>query len=365
MSIHIRVDGRVLARSRFAISPAVEVLATVRSRQHPMTATAGMVHHTTRWNRRAAQAVDESTLRVLHALAPVDHDYTPDFLTPRPTGTRMEMDEMVEAIATTPEEIVEYHLDIGLDGRDVRPEVAEQFASDDAYRRWRRPLPRVLAPVVAAGPRAVAEEAARAIELFYRHAMAGDWPLVRSVLETDIAERGVQISTRGWAAMLGDLGDLTWTGAELTIDRRYEGVVDWADDGVLFIPSAGHGGGVQFCAERPDSPVLTYAARGTATLWSGRRDDADDGARDVANLIGRGRREILDRLDRPLTTRDLSRIDGRAESTISYHLGVLARAGLVVRQRRGGSVAYQRTALADTLVSARADTAGEQSRAAV
>ena len=237
-----------------------------------------------------------------------------------------------------------------VDGRAVRPEVAAQFGSTDAYLRWRRPVPAALAPLLTAGPRAVAEESALAIDLFFRRAMAQDWPVVRSVLEGDIATRGGQISTQGWAAMLADLGDVTLNGSELTIERPYEGVVDWADDGVILVPSVAHDGPVQFSAERPDSPVLTYPARGTATLWSGRRDHDADRERDVSRLIGRGRREVLGHLDRPRTTRDLSRIDGRAESTISYHLGVLVRAGLVDKQRRGGSVSYQRTPLGDSLV---------------
>lgn len=83
------------------------------------------------------------------------------------------------------------------------------------------------------------------------------------------------------------------------------------------------------------------------TAYVGQQDDGTD----IADLIGRGRREVLELLDRPRTTRDLSRLDGRAESTISYHLGVLARAGLVSKQRSGGSVGYRRTDLGDSLVT--------------
>lgn len=351
MSIHILVDGVVLARSRFAFSPAFEVLGTLRSRDSAPVTPTGALHHVARWNERARTALDPATRELLHALYPTDHDYTPDFLTPRPTGTREGIEQVTETIATTPEEVVEYHLDIALDGRAVRPEVAEQFPSEAAYRAWRRPVPPALARLVDAGPRAVAEEAARAVGAWYAAAMAEEWPEVRAVLEADIAHRGGQISSRGWAAMLADLGDLTWTGAELLVERPYEGVVDWADDGVLFVPSVAHSGRVQFCAERPDSPVMTYTARGTAPLWSGGREPTRAGA-DVVGLIGRGRREILVRLDRPRTTRDLSRLDGRSESTISYHLGVLANAGLVDKRRSGGSVAYRRTPLADSLVAA-------------
>ncbi len=351
MAIHILVDSDVLSRSRFALSPAFEVVASLRARGRHPAVPPGCVHHLRRWEDRARARVDGRTLDLLHALVPTSHPYTPDFLTPRPTGTRDTIRDCVEAIAGAPEDVVAYHLDIGIDGRAVRPEVVAQFASEEAYRRWRRPAPPTLAPLLRAGPRAVAQEAARAVEAYFAAAVAEDWPDVRAVLESDVALRAEQISARGWAAVLEDLGDLTWTGTEVTVERPFEGVVDWADDGVLLVPSAGHAGPVQFCAEPPDSPVLVYAARGTAALWSGARP-RPGGQQDVAGLIGPGRGAILAVLDRPRTTRDLSRIDGRSESTISYHLGVLARAGLVAKRRSGRGVAYRRTVLADTLLAA-------------
>lgn len=350
MGINIRVDGDVLARSRFASTPAVEVLATLRGRHRPPVTPTGAVHHTARWNRRAADRLDPATLRLLHALYPADHPYTPDFLTPRPTSTRATIGDVVEAIAATPEEVVEYHLDIGLDGRPVRPEVSRQFVSEEHYRRWRRAVPTPLAGLLRAGPAALAEEAARAVQAFFAAALAEDWPVVSSIVGTDIAVRGEQISAHGWGGMLEDLGDLTWTGSELIVDRPFEGVVDWADDGILFLPSTGHSGPVLFSAERPHSPVMTYPASGTAALWSGGRATTSPPEVAIEGVIGRGRRAILVSLDRPRTTRDLSRIDGRSESTISYHLNVLARAGLVTKRRSGRGVAYRRTALAETLV---------------
>ena len=292
MGIRILVDGDVLARSCFAFTPAVEVLAALRGRHRPPVTPPGVVHHSARWNRRAADRLDPATLRLLHALYPADHPYTPDFLTPRPTSPRATIGDVVEAIAATPEEVVEYHLDIGLNGRPVRPEVSRQFVSDEHYRAWRRPVPTPLAGLLRAGPAALAE-------------------------------------------------------------RPFEGVVDWADDGILFLPSTGHSGPVLFSAERPHSPVMTYPASGTAALWTGGRAATSPPEAAVEGVIGRGRRAILASLDRPRTTRDLSRIDGRSESTISYHLGVLARAGLVTTRRSGRGVAYRRTPLAETLVGAR------------
>ena len=123
---------------------------------------------------------------------------------------------VAEAIATTPEEIVEYHLDIGLDGRAVRPEVVAQFASEEAYRRWRRPIPRDLAPFVAAGPRALAEEAARAIELFHRRGAVHLERFERTDVELHHLVRIEQAG--GGSACLGGVCDLR-LGRPVGLDR--------------------------------------------------------------------------------------------------------------------------------------------------
>ncbi|MEV4537591.1 winged helix-turn-helix domain-containing protein [Asanoa sp. NPDC049518] len=345
MAIRIPTDVATLARSRFATSPASEVMATLRGRR-----SATLPTHARRWHSRALARLDAWTVDLLHALVPADHPYVPDFLTPNPRQPRETRDRTVEAIAATPPDDVARELDFGLAGRPVHREFAESFGDEQRYLRWRRPAPGVLADLIGAGEAALAREAADAFGRFFDAAIAEDWPRVTAVLDADVAHRSEVMAERGLAAMIGTLGtELDWDGHELTLRRPYDVMVDWADDGVLLTPCTALAGSVVLAAERPRTPQLTYPARGTAALHS---DPGDvDRATHLGELISATRLRILRRLDEPHTTQALSELDGRATATISYHLGVLHRGGLVTSRRSGRGVLYRRTALGDALLT--------------
>ena len=295
--------------------------------------------------------LDGWTLDLLHALVPLDHRYVADFLTPHPQRPRESRDGMVEAIVATPEEEIAYQLDFAFDGRPVHPEFAAGFESEQHYLGWRRRPPQLIQDLLAAGgERALAYEAAAAVGRFFDAAIAEEWTLASAVLDADIAYRADLIANHGLSAMLDSLGaDLGWDGHQLSLPRPFEAIVDWADDGVLFIPCTAHAGALLYAAERPRTPALTYAARGIAALWSGRPQGGDSAA--VGQLIGSTRATILRQLADPRSTKDLSRLLGHSPGTISYHLGALKRGGLVTSRRSGRGVIYRPTALGDAFLS--------------
>jgi DNA-binding transcriptional ArsR family regulator len=108
----------------------------------------------------------------------------------------------------------------------------------------------------------------------------------------------------------------------------------------LFI---GHEGENQF--------TLIYPARGVARVWEGLAI-ADDAASDLGALIGRSRAGVLHRLEVPMTTTHLSRVMDQSPGTVSQHLSVLRRNGLVVSWRSGRNVLYRRTPLASSIIAA-------------
>ncbi|WP_114907929.1 ArsR/SmtB family transcription factor [Ornithinimicrobium murale] len=346
MPIHIRTDAATLARSRFGISPATEVVGVVQSRgRHPMP-------HVRRWYAEAHQSLPAHHLEVLQSLVPDarDHPHVPDFLTPPPRGTTESMSEVVRRIASTPTEVVDYHLDIGLRGRTVHPDVVAQWPGPTAYERWRRAPGDHLQRLLTQGARSVAEQAAAAMQAFFDRVLDREWGAVRTVLEADIAHRGEVAVHQGVAALLAGLGEgFRWTGTEAVLERPYEGIVDWADDGMLLVPSVVHAGPVRFSAEVPDPPVVIYAARGVAGLWGEHQAVAQVGP--VVELLGRTRAQVLALLDDPLTTSHLSLLGGWSQATVSHHLGVLRRAGLVTGTRQGRAVFYRRTELGSGLLS--------------
>jgi hypothetical protein len=163
MSIRIPMDVATLARSRFATSPAFEVMMTLKGRR-----AAALPVHARRWHSGALARLDAWTVDLLHALVPTNHPYVPDFLTPHPERPRETRDRMVEAIAATPSDDVARELDFSLTGGPVHPEFSETFGDEQRYRRWRRPAPRVLADLIEAGETALAHEAAGASGMILR-----------------------------------------------------------------------------------------------------------------------------------------------------------------------------------------------------
>ena len=337
------MDAQTLARSRFAMSPAVEVLGTVTGhRRHPRP-------HARRWYLRAVARLPAETIALLHALIPSDHPYSPDFLNPIPVAEHESIESMADRIAATPPDLVDYHLDVALRDRPVRPEVVAQFDSDSGYLAWRRPTPPILAALIERGPARVAAAAAAAMHAFFREAIAPDWATTSAVLDADIAFRGRQMATRGASGLLENLGhSLAWTGEGLVLQRPYDGVVDWADNGLRFVPSSAQvRPEVQFSAERPDDPLVIYTAHGLASL---RVDDSRPPTA-LVDLLGETRATLFGLLSRPTSTQELSRASGWATATVSYHLQALEASGLVSRHRAGRQVLYQRGTLGQELLA--------------
>jgi len=342
VTVRVTMTVTGLGRSRFAFSAATEVVNLLRN-------ATSSAPHLSRWWTRAAGSVDARSMALLTALAPVDHPYSLDFLTPPPQRLRESMDQAAEQIGETAPEIVDHHLDVAFRGRPLRPELVEAFGGKEALDAWRRPMPEVVADLVARGPRVVAVETARAMSTFFRHALGPDWARLSDLLQEDINHRAGIITSEGIVTGLCSLDPaITWNSEEqqLLLPRPYEVDVDWTDAGLLLIPSAALPGRALFSAERPATPSLVYPARSVAQLWQA---DAETSGTDLADLIGRTRARLLQRLDRPRSTAQLSVDCQLSAPTVSYHLGVLLRTGLVHRQRRGRLVLYERTSRAESL----------------
>ncbi|SDL00567.1 winged helix-turn-helix domain-containing protein [Streptomyces indicus] len=348
MAMRVQLDARAWSRSRFTTSAAMEVVGVLRHRgRHPAP-------HAREWYARARRALPPRQLALLEALVPDDHSYAPDFLTPVPRHGES-MPDVAARIAATPGEEVDYQLDIAIRGRRVWPHVAALHPGAAAYERWRRPMPPALAKAAQDGGAAVAAAAASAMATLFERVLAPDWPRVRAVLDADISAHADRMAAHGAAAVLDELGErMRWTGTELVLERTYSGVIDWAEEGVLFVPATTHVGPVLFAAERPHTPVLFYRARGIGALGE-RPVGAAESA--LTELVGVTRAALLTTLDSPASTLELSRRTGWSTATVSYHLGILLRAGLVDRRRRGRVVRYARTGLGSALAA----TNGERS----
>jgi DNA-binding transcriptional ArsR family regulator len=142
---------------------------------------------------------------------------------------------------------------------------------------------------------------------------------------------------------------VSWDDADgaLVVDRRYDETLDLAGRGLLLVPVVFAWPQVFAMTDPPWQPTLLYAPRGAGHLWEPEERPAP-GA--LADLVGRRRAAVLGALDEPATTSALAARLGVSPASVSEHLGVLRRAGLVAARRDGRRVLYARTATGDALV---------------
>ncbi|WP_405594686.1 winged helix-turn-helix domain-containing protein [Streptomyces sp. NBC_01410] len=74
---------------------------------------------------------------------------------------------------------------------------------------------------------------------------------------------------------------------------------------------------------------------------------------ELARLLGPTRAGLLAALAQPASTAQLAERHFLSPATVSYHLGVLHQAGLVVRARSGRAVLYRRTPAGSRLSGSR------------
>ncbi|WP_344638909.1 winged helix-turn-helix domain-containing protein [Kitasatospora cystarginea] len=180
--------------------------------------------------------------------------------------------------------------------------------------------------------------------------IAPHWPRIQAVLRADILYRARQLTDDGAAALFRGIdAGLGWQDGALVMDAWPGEHHDIAVEGrgVTFTPSL-------FCdhavtlVDPTLPPRIWYPARGRATVWHAGTTAPPPA---LADLLGRTRARILAHLAEPCGTSDLAGRLGLSPGTVSQHLGVLHRAGLVTRARHGHTVLYLRSELGDRLAT--------------
>jgi DNA-binding transcriptional ArsR family regulator len=323
--IEVVFDTQALTRVRFAISPTIEAVASIRALADP---SRGALHLP--WVERARTRTAGIDLSTILALQGSDI-YNPDFIHPLPTSpfTRFE-DELASLLATP--------------AARIRKEV--RFAYQG------RELPSVLHPFISE-PRAAVSGLAELMRSYWEQALADDWERIRALLEHDVLYRARQIADGGTGALFADLNQsVRWDDGVLQVECHCNNGADFRLDlderGLLLIPSvfAPH---AMTVTAAPWQPTLIYPARGVGMLWDSACEAAPDA---LARLVGRNRAALLVALDFPRSTTELAGMLGVTSGGISQQLSVLAEAGLVNRRRVSRHVLYLRTCDGDTLVKA-------------
>jgi hypothetical protein len=313
-----RIPADLLARSRFVVSPAAEVTATLGA----LTEPAGPAERALAAGHREAFAamLEEHPARRAVLQLSWRTGWIADFLCIPPTGPDMDFADQVELIRAR-----------GDDG--LRAELRDVAQG--------RPLPSVLRRP------GVVEHAVELVEWVWSHTVAADWARRERVLRADIISRTTRLATQGWAAVLHDLGrDREWVGDGLLRINRYDLPSRELDAGadLFFVPVHARGSWVGW--DIPGRYAVYYPVTGALAQIDGRAPDG------LARLIGPNRATVLADLAEPASTSHLVASTGLPLGSVGGHLRVLLASGLVLRRRSGREVLYWRTALGDALVAA-------------
>ncbi|MFC4145544.1 DUF5937 family protein [Micromonospora mangrovi] len=316
----VELDAATLAGVRLGASPAFEAVEwlwyAATGRPHPSAGPTGP---------RARSALRHPDVALLAAVLPNDTcAVIPDLLTPEyePGPPKQALRRQLEALAATAPEVVEAQLG----------EVFQFTAAPPPVR-----------DAVQAGT--FGARAANGMWQFWRAALADEWSALESVLEADIARRSELMGRQGVAGLLSSLHpDVRWRDGRLEVHRPGGTELMFTAGQLVLVPSVL--GWPLFFKQfhRPREGVLMYPAQGVPVPTGPRPA--------TPGLVGRSRAELLADLSVPRSTGELSRRHTLAPATVSYHLGVLLRAGMVTRFREGALVYYRRTAAGDTLLGA-------------
>jgi DNA-binding transcriptional ArsR family regulator len=196
---------------------------------------------------------------------------------------------------------------------------------------------------------------------YWAVALEPHWAAMRAVLEQDVAFRATEQTRHGTTAMIRGLHPAVGlTEGVLTLPRTGESRHVPAGAGVVLVPCVFADPDLALAGDGDaDVPTaLLYRARGIDRLWSPDRKVPDGNS--LAALLGRRRAAILTCLDLPMSTSELAVRLGQTRPSVSQHLAVLRRSGLVTSWRSGRWVLYRQTRLAEDMVGANDSDAVEQ-----
>lgn len=316
--LELGLEPSDVATIRFAVSPLHEsVISLARLDPADLSALMGATS-------------DAEVLRLLRSPS----GWTPDFLTPPPIAPAPTIAAELAHVAVTDPVVVT---------EDVLTAYSGTGAPLEIRRRLRDPE-RFLGQIVCA------------LEAYWEAVMASRWPRMKALLQADVVYRAKRLTDGGYERVFADLHDgVRWTEDGLQVETECTELrhAPLAGRGLPLVPSL-LAPKLLVNIDAGRSPIVIYPARGGAALLS----DTPGWGRALSDLLGRGRARVLCALEEPATTSQLAHSLGLTPASVSHHLGVLQRSGLVDRARRGRWVLYAPTALAEELRVAAGEPAG-------
>lgn len=333
--IELTVDAAGLARSRFAVSPLHEVVTTLLPwGLHPGP-------DADPWVARARRVLRRARLPLLSELALDGPGYVPDFLNPYPSRPFPTVEEELRQVRSTPPERVLSELEALRDGRP-----RNALAGCE--------LPAGVRRAMARGGAHVARQAAEEMRRYWELAFAPHWEAAKAALEAEIGRCAGVLAGHGAERLFNSLHPgIEWADGTLRVESRFR--IALRVPMVVVVPSIvapRAAASVDPTRDEGRPPMLIYPVRDKGVAQANAVAPEAPSA-ETAQLLGPTRAGLLAALGRPTSTAQLAARHFLSPATVSYHLGVLHRAGLVTRTRAGRSVLYRRTPEGSRLVRSR------------
>jgi DNA-binding transcriptional ArsR family regulator len=315
-----------LLRTRFAISPLMELSGSIQAFREPEQHA---VHAP--WAAWARERITGVEWDLLDVVIGRNVAWYPDFLSPPPREPQARLEaELRRVLETDPAQVAH---ELALAYPDGVPAAGRPLVDDPA----------------AGMARLVGQ-----MRAWWDALLAPHWDRILAMLEAEIAQRGRRLADVGPAAAFADVdAAVVWRDGRVEVASRAVRDIALGGRGLLLVPAAFAWPDVWPMTDPPWQPAIVYAPRGVAELWAP-EDAGADATAPLGDLLGARRAEILLALGRPTGTLELARRLGASPAGVSAHLRVLRRAGLVLGRRDGRAVLYGRTRAGDALVAATA-----------
>jgi DNA-binding transcriptional ArsR family regulator len=335
--IKVPLSGEGVARIRFAVSPIAELCALLA-----LVARPPRYGHLRGWADLATETLPQRRLALLTALAAPG--YLPDFMSPPLDAEERSIEDELESVHATS------------DAR-VAAEIAVIAAGKQIARLPGRPLPRALVQTMDKGISVFLDRLCEEMYDLWRHTMSPRWSQVQHRMHAAISTAAGTQARSGTGAMLASLHPgLRWADSTLFMQSRYEGNAAWAR-AVQLLPSVlapvllpvidvdplGD------CSARRRDPLILFPISQVRPITVAPANIQI--ARNLDALLGTTRARLLADLRILRRTTDLAARHHLAPSGVSYHLGILTRAGVISRRQARDGVFYQASPLGLSLLA--------------
>ncbi|WP_246101147.1 ArsR/SmtB family transcription factor [Streptomyces cyaneus] len=190
---------------------------------------------------------------------------------------------------------------------------------------------------------------------FSSAAIAPFWGRIRNYLELEREERGRAILSGGVDSVLNELHpSISWRAPLLQVDNEQEGrSADLLGEGLVIAPSLFAPAPMVLDTETggQGAPVLVYNVPPTtdsaAGLWQQQEEDRTAA---LSELLGHTRANVLQSLRSPVSIGEISRRLDLSHPSVSKHLAVLRRSGLVAVERRDNRMLHRLTHLGEAVL---------------